>query len=360
MKSTVRLVSFAAAFIVVAAVSAHAQSAQVRGELRGEGGSAVSGVVINFDRIDQGFDNHYELATDDRGDFVHLSIAPGDYEITFLHDENTHFVVSRISAGDVEINLNLESLEYDSYEFSRQTGTVEHVIRDIRQISARAVIQRSSEALSDEEVEERAEAERSDSAMREAFQAGRDALDAGDYETAVRQFQLATEGPGSQQHIVHANLGVALERLQRFDEAAAAFERAQLQLELDAIPPEETNYFQNLVVNYANAGEGELALEYAERGAEVDPDGAGTSFTAIGIQLVNSGDPESALGAFQRAIELDPNSAEAYYQSGIIHLSSEASIPMSIPMFERYLELAPDGPNAGPAAELLKFAQDQQ
>ncbi len=358
MKSTVRLMSFAAAFIVAASVSAHAQTAQMRGELRGEGGAGVPGVVINFDRIDQGFDNHYELETDNRGDFVHLSMAPGDYEITFLHGENTHFVVSRLSAGDVQINLNLDALEYDSYEFNRQTGTVEHVIRDIRQISARAVIQRSSEALSDEEVAEREETERSDSAMREAFQAGRDALDAGDYETAARQFSLAIEGPGAQQHIIHANLGVALERLQRFEEAAAAFERAQLQLELDAVPPEEANYFQNLVVNYANSGQGELALEFAERGAEVDPDGAGLSFTAIGVQLVNNGDAESALGAFQRAIDLDPNAAEAYYHSGIIYLSTD--IPASIPMFERYLELAPNGPNAGPAAELLKFAQEQE
>jgi tetratricopeptide (TPR) repeat protein len=357
MKNTSRLLSLAAAFIVVTAASVHGQSAQVRGELRGEGGSAVPGVLISFDRVDQGFDNHYELETDQRGDFVHLSITPGDYEITFEHNDSVHFVVSRISAGDVEIGLNLENLEYDAYEFNRQSGNVEHVIRDIRQISARARIERTPDSISDEDRAARDEAARSEAAMREAFQAGRDAMTAGDYATAVAQFTLATQGAGAQQHVTHANLGAALERLQRFEEAAAAFEQAQMQLDLGNIPPEETNYFQNLVVNYANAGEGELALEYAERGAAADPNGAAQSFTAIGVQLVNGGNTESAQAAFQRAIELDPEAADAYYQSGIIYLSTD--IPAAIPMFERYLELAPNGPNAGPATELLKFAQEQ-
>lgn len=332
-----------------------AQAAQVRGELRANDGQAVPGVRVNLDRQDQGLDNHYELETDSRGDFVHLSVAPGNYEITFEHDGSLYLALSRISAGEFEIQLDLDRLEYSAYEFNPQTGNAERVLRDIRKVNSTARIVRTPR--NDEEAAAQKEKAASDAELAKAFEAGREALEAEDYEEAIAQFTLAGEYDSSQ-HVIFGNLGNALEREGRYEEAAASFQKAQDLLEFDSVPPEETNYFRNLTVNYAQAGDVDAALEYAERSAEVDPDGAARSFYTVGATLLNAGQTEGALVAFERAIELDENLPEPYFQAAIIHFNTDMS--QAIPLLEKYLELAPDGPDAEGAAGLLEFARQNQ
>ena len=332
-----------------------AQSGQVRGELRANDGEPVPGVTVNFDRQDQGFSDPYELETDDRGDFVHLAIEPGDYEITFETDEFFYLTLSRISPGDFEIQLDLDRLEYVAYEFDRRSGAVESVQRNIRRVNATARIVRTPRT--DEEAAAQAAEEESASGLEEAFSAGREAMETEDYEEAIRQFTIASRADSSQ-HVIHANLGSALERAGRYLEAAASFEEAQTLLEFDNILPEETNYFRNLTVNWALSGEVELAMDYAERSATVDPDGAAQSFYAVGALMTNQGDNAGALQAYERAIEMDPEMAEPHYQAAIVYLGGEVS--RAVPLIERYLELAPDGPNAEAARGLLEFARQGQ
>ena len=351
MRFTIRgLLSVAAICLVT--TTAWAQSGQVHGELRENDGQAVPGVVINLDRQDQGFSDHYELETDDRGDFVHLSIEPGDYEITFVHDGSRYLALSRISPGDFEIQLDLDRLEYSAYEFDRRAGAVERVQRDIRKINASARIVRAPR--SDQEAQAQAETEASNASLQESFQAGREAMAAEDYDEAIRQFTVAAAADSSQ-HVIYGNLGSALEGAGRYDEAAANFEEAQKLLEFDSVPPEETNYFRNLTVNYALSGDVDSALSYADQSAEVDPDGAAQSFYAVGALLTNQGDSEGALLAFERAIEQNADLPEPYYQSALVYLGTD--LPKAAPLLERYLELAPDGPNAETARGLLEFAR---
>ncbi len=341
--------------VCLLAPPARAQVGQVRGEIRVDDGEPVIGVVVNLDRQDQGFDDHYELTTDDRGDFVHLGIEPGDYEITFEYDNGFYLTLSRISPGDFEIQLDLDRLEYTAYEFDRRSGAVERVSRNIRRVNSAARIVRTPR--NDEEARAQAEEEAEEAALDEAFAAGRQAMEAEDYDEAVRQFTMAVQADSSQ-HVIHANLGSALERAGRYVEAASAFETAQTRLEFDNTPPEEVNYFRNLTVNWALSGEVDLALDYAERSAEVDPGGAAQSFYAVGALMTNAGNSDGALRAFERAIELDPEMAEPHYQAAVIHLGGEIS--RAAPLLERYIELAPEGPNAEAARGLLEFARQGQ
>jgi len=333
---------------------AWSQVGQVRGEVRINDGQAVTGVLVNLDRQDGGFDHHYELETDDRGDFLHLSVEPGDYEITFEFDGAFYLTRSRVSPGDFEIQLDLDRLEYAAYEYDRRSGAVERVQRDIRKINATARIVRTPR--NDEEAAAREEEAASEAGLREAFGAGREAMEAEDYDEAIRQFTMAARADSSQQ-TVHANLGSAFERAGRYPEAAASFEEAQALLEFDSVPPEEANYFRNLTDNWALSGEVELALRYAERSADVDPDGAAQSFYAVGALMTNQGNHDGALRAYEKAIELDPAMAEPHYQAAIVYLGGEFS--RAVPLLERYLELTPDGPNAQAAQGLLEFARQQ-
>jgi tetratricopeptide (TPR) repeat protein len=319
-----------------------------------DGQGVPEGIEVNLDRQDGGFDNHYGLETDDRGNFLHLSVEPGDYEITFEYDGGFYLTLSRVSPGDFEIQLDLDRLEYAAYEFDRRSGGVERTQRDIRRVNATARIVRAPR--NDEEAAAQEEEAAEEAGLQEAFTAGREAMEAEDYDEAIRQFRMAAAADSNQQS-VHANLGSAYERAGQYVEAAASFEEAQTLLDFDNVPPEETNYFRNLTVNWALTGEVDLALSYAEKSAEVDPDGAAQSFYAVGALMTNQGNTDGALLAFDRAIELDPNMAEPYYQAAIIHLGGEIS--QAVPLLESYLELAPDGPNAQAAQGLLEFAQQQ-
>lgn len=343
------------AAICLLAQPAWTQLGRVRGELRANDGEAVPGVLINFDRQDQGFDDHYEFVTDNRGDFVHLGIEPGDYEVTFETGGSFYLALSRVSPGDFEIQLDLDRLEYAAYEYDRRSGSVERVQRNIRKVNATARIVRTPRT--DEEAAAQEAEEASASNLEEAFAAGREAMEAEDYDEAIRQFTIAS-GSDSSQHVIHANLGSALERAGRYPEAAASFEEAQTLLEFDNVLPEETNYFRNLTVNWALSGEVELAMGYAEQSAAVDPDGAAQSFYAVGALMTNGGDSAGALQAYERAIELDPTMAEPHYQAAIVYLGGEVS--KAVPLLESYLELAPDGPNAEAARGLLEFARGGQ
>ena len=102
-----------AATICLVPWTAWTQAGQVRGEIRVNDGQGVpEGIEVNLDRQDGGFDNHYGLETDDRGNFLHLSVEPGDYEITFEYDGGFYLTITRVSTGDFEIQLELDRLEY--------------------------------------------------------------------------------------------------------------------------------------------------------------------------------------------------------------------------------------------------------
>ena len=353
MKLTIHgLLLAVAVFCVSQPVSA--QLAQLRGEIRINDGSAVPNVMVNFDRQDGGFDDHYEVETDNRGDFIRVGVEPGDYEITFEHDGSFYLALSRVSPGDFELRMDLDRLEYSAYEFDRRSGNVERIQRDIRKVNATARIVRTPRT--DEEAADREEAEAGRVALQEAFTAGREAMAAENYDEAIRQFELAVSAD-SNQHVIQANLGSALERAGRYAEAAASFEEAQSRLDFESVPPEEVNYFRNLTVNWAMVGDVDMALEYAERSAEVDPDGAAQSFYAVGALMTNQGNNDGALRAYERSIELDPNVAEPHYQAALVYLGGE--VARAVPLLERYLELAPEGPNAEAARGLLDFARQQ-
>ena len=194
---------------------------------------------------------------------------------------------------------------------------------------------------------------------REAFDLGLAAMAAEDYSEAISLFSTAAEGDATQ-HLIFANLGLAYERSEIWVEAAEAYSEAQTLLETMEEPPGGVNYFGSLTLVYAMAGDVDLALQNAEKGAEVDPEGAAQSFYNVGAILTNRGDLAGAAQAFERAIEVNPDIAEPYYQLALARFGNEATIPDAIPLLERYLELMPEGPNLEAAQGLLDFARQSQ
>ena len=353
--TTIRRMGWAAVLIATAAGAAAAQQGRIDGELFGRDGEPLAGARLLLDEI--GGTRHFELDSDGRGDFIHLSVSPGRYQMTIEIDGQPLAIAEvRVRAGENPLRVDLERLEIESDEFSGDLGVATRVVRDVTLVSEGAAVAIPSENPFDD-TEERTALAAADAAMREAFDAGRQAMGAGNFDEAIRLFTAAAEGSPTPQHIIYANLGLAYERARRLEEAAESFELAQETALAQGVLPEETNYYTNLTLIYATAGDVDRAIEDAERAVEFDSEGAGLSFFNIGVVLTNAGQSAAAVTAFERAVEVDSEMADAYYQLGIAYLSIPDRIADAVGALERYLELRPDDPNAETARQLLEFAQ---
>ena len=345
------------AVLVIAAVAGYAaaQQGRIDGELYGEDGEPVAGARLMLDEI--GGTGHYEFESDERGDFIHLSVSQGRYQMT-IEIGGRPFAIAevRVSAGDNPLRVYLERLEIESEEFSGDLGVATRVVRDVTLVAEGAAVSIPSDNPFDD-AEDRAALAAADAAMREAFDAGRQAMDAEDFDEAIRRFTAAAEGSPTPQHIIYANLALAYEQARQLEAAAENFELAQETALAQGVPPEEANYYTNLTLIYATVGDVDRAIENAEKAVEFDSEGAGLSFYNIGVVLTNAGQATAATTAFERAVEVDPGMADAHYQLGIAYLSMPDRMSDAAAAMERYLELRPDGPDAETARQLLEFAR---
>jgi superkiller protein 3 len=245
---------------------------------------------------------------------------------------------------------------YEGNEFSRVSGIVERVVRDLTEVSGNTVF--VAAPASDEERRAREEAAAKAEKVAESFELGLAAMTAGNFEEAISQFSLAAEGDQTQ-HVIFGNLGVAYERAGRWPEALGAYQQAQSTADFNGVLPEDANYYGNLTLAHAMNGNVDQAIASAENAAEVDPSGAGQSFYNIGAVLTNQGDSAGAVQAFERAIEVNPEMANAYYEIGLAKIASDA-IMEAVPFLEEYLSRDPGGENAETAQALIDFALENQ
>lgn len=104
------------------------------------------------------------------------------------------------------------------------------------------------------------------------------------------------------------NLGLAEERLTRFPEAIAAYERA-----LALAPPRPDEIRTRLAVVLAADGRHEQATDLLTAVLAADPDNAEAHY-GLGLLAASAGDAAGAQAAFRAAVGLRPDFAEAWQQ----------------------------------------------
>lgn len=130
--------------------------------------------------------------------------------------------------------------------------------------------------------------------------------------------------------------GVVLMRRGKFEEAAAAFERASHGM------PNSRKLHRDMVRLYLRLDEVDKALMACERAAELDPENA-EMHVMLGLLYNRLENFEGASEAFQRAIELEPDSPELYRR--VIQAEERSNdLVAAIEMGERLVELIPDSP----------------
>src|SRR6266850_1358858 len=299
MKYTTKILCFLLMAMFIA-IPGFAQTGNVHGKVTDTDGKPMTGVTIFIDR--QQITQHFEVKTDNKGQYLHAGLPTGQYKVSVMKDGKTLMTNDRVTVG-----------------FGQEAKN------DFDLKNAKPAGNANNEEERKKIAEEKAKAE----ATKASFDGARAALAAKNYDEAIRLFKESADKDPTQ-HVIFANLADAYSQAKKYDEAAAMYRKA---IELK---PDEAAYYNNLGIVEGNAGKIEDATKALQKAAELNPPGAGQSYYNLGAVLTNRGRTKEASDAFKKAIEYNPQMAQAYYQLGISYFGQPNTIPDAIPTLEKF------------------------
>jgi tetratricopeptide (TPR) repeat protein len=344
---------------------ATAQNTSVGGQIIAPDGTPWVDLSVVIENVDTG--QIHELKTDKDGRYAQWGLLPGVYKITIHDKNNKSFTYSEIhmlrgtQENDVSMNFsrNIKTFhpdvqnetegEVDGFNtvkehFNAGLGTMYDAEELRRQLATAPV---SSKGAIQEKL-------------------------SSDYQTAIREFQLAQQAASptdvKTQAMIWGQLGEAHDYAAHYDDAANAYQKAV------ALRPEGV-FYQNLSKAQASAAVAqtdakEMEQQLAEAGANcdkaatLDPATAAKCWKNIGILLSNKGDMKRAITPLQKTTQLDPVDSQAWFLLGkallaMIETKQEGKVatavfpPGTAEAFQRCIDADPNGPYASQAKEVL-------
>jgi tetratricopeptide (TPR) repeat protein len=344
------LAAFAALLLFLCPTPGFSQAAFVQGTVKGPDGKPVVGAVVSFEGVEM--KNKTEARTDKKGHYI-TSMQPTMYIVTVSVDNVPRVKIKYDAPGGVG----------DPLDFT---------LRAAGAPAEGAAVASAPGAASDgkpSKEEEQAEKEREEQlakkkALNDAFGAGRNAIEAKQWDEAITQLTKAAE-VGPTQQAVWASLaeayqgkaksGPSAEAEGYYQKAFAAFDK------LIELKPDNAGTYNNYALALAADKKLDDARAKLAKAVELDPMGAGKYHYNLGALLMNSSQTDGALEEFKKSIEADPNYAEAYYYYGAT-LVGKATMdakgnmvapPGTVDALQKYLQLKPAGPNADSAKQLI-------
>jgi tetratricopeptide (TPR) repeat protein len=340
--------------------AAFAQISAIEGDVKGPDGQPLKGAQILIEREDM--KGTYKGAkTDKKGHYIYNGLPLGTYKVSVMIDGKTADFVEhvRTKLGDpTEVPFDLKQIadKQAAMQKAAETGT-------LTKEQERGMSKEQREAY-EKKAKENAAAIAKNKALNDAFNAGKEAMLAKNYEGAVEAFKKASEVDASQ-HVIWGQLAEAYIDLGNTKTGAdqqAAYEQGlqayQKAIELKPDDPAYHNNYALALVKLKKIPEAQAELTKA---AQLDPTNAGKYYYNLGAVLVNAGQNEAASEAFKQAITADPNYADAHYQLAITQMAKatvgadgKVTPPAgTVEELQKYLELKPEGPYAQSAKEML-------
>jgi tetratricopeptide (TPR) repeat protein len=329
------------------AVTGWAQTAAFEGTVKGPDGKVVPGAQVKLDRQD--VKGTYNVKTDKKGHYFYGGLPLGPYKITVSVDgQERESAMVRTKIG--------ETVGTDFDLGAAGAGKAAPVDESGRALSA------SEKAENEKKNKDQAAAMAKNKALNEAFNAGKTAAAANQWDTAIDSFSKASTLDANQ-HVVWGNLADSYVNRAKATPAnkdadlAKAVEAYQKAI---AIKGDDSAYHNNYALVLAQQKKYDDAQAELTKAAQIDPPNAGKYYYNLGAVYVNIGNLDPAAAAFKKAIDTDPNYAEAYFQYGL-SLMGKATIdngkttapPGTAEAFQKYLDLAPSGPNADTAKAMM-------
>jgi tetratricopeptide (TPR) repeat protein len=346
MSGTLRKFLFVLPVGLIFSLSAWAQTAAFEGIVKAPDGKLVANAVVKIERQD--VKGNYQVKTDKKGHYFYGGLPLGNYKITVVVDgQDRGFQTGRTKVGetvDVSFNLAGESAPAVDNDANRGLSAAEKAEQE-KKDKANAATMAKNKALND------------------AFNAGKTAMTANNWDGAIDGFTKATEIDPAQ-HVVWGNLAdsyAARAKMKTGDAQAADLQKsAEAYQKAISIKGDDSAYHNNYALVLAQQKKFDEAQAELTKSAQIDPANAGKYYFNLGAVYVNTNNVDPAAAAFKKAIEVDPNYAEAYYQYGL-SLMGKATVdngktiapPGTEEAFQKYLELSPAGPNAQTAKDML-------
>ena len=364
----IRICSTLAVALFLATI-ASAQNTSVSGQIIAPDGTPWVDLDVAIQNMDTG--QHFELKTDKDGRYNQQGLPPGVYKITIYDRRRNWFNYSEVRTlrgtqeNDVSANF---SKNIETVRLGTQKKTEEE---DNKFNNVKAHLNAGIGAMYD------SDAVRKELATTLADQKGalQDKLNS-DYQSAIREFQLAEQGESAtdaKNHaMIWAQLGEAYDYAGQFDDAANAYQKA-IGLRPDALYFQ--NYYQNLskaqvgsALTQADPKKREQKLTDAnatcDKAETLEPAAAARCWKNIGILLSNKRDMKDAITPLQKTTQLDPKDAEAWLLFGrallaTVETKKEGNEIISVfppgtaEAFQRCIDADPNGPYASEAKELL-------
>jgi len=334
--------------------AAWAQTTAFEGVVKDPAGKPLAGATIHLDRQD--VKGNYKVKTDKKGHYFYGGLPLGNYKITVEVDGKE--VMSdnkRGGVGDtVQVNFDLKSESAGAAQEPDESG---------RALSAK---EKAEKEKSDKE---RQAAMAKNKALNDAFNAGKEAAQANNWNGAIENFEKASELDPAQ-HVVWGNLAdsyvsrsktkTGADKEADLGKAAESYQKA-IAAQVAAGKGEDAAYHNNYALVLAAQKKFDEAQAELTKAATIDPPNAGKYYFNLGAALTNAGQIDPALAAFRKAVELDPNYADAYFQIGVTNMgkaTTDAAGKMTAPpgtaeAFQKYLDLKPTGPDAETAKLMM-------
>ncbi len=345
--------------------AALAQTTAMQGVVKGEDGKPIQGAIVHIQRTD--IKGKYDVKTNKKGEYGHYGLPLGTYNVSVEVDGKIRDAMNgmRTHLGDPVIqNFDLKQSADQGKALAEAAAKGTLTKEQARGLSAeqKAAIEKQGKA--------REAALSKNKALQDAFNEGKTALEAKQYDQAVTALNKAAEIDPTQV-VIYSNLADAY--LAGANAKTGADADALRQKGLDAykkaieLKPDDPAFYNNYALGLAKAKKFDEMSAALDKAAQLDPPNAGRYYFNLGAVLTNAGQGEPAGEAFKKAITLQPNYADAQYQYGI-YLMGKAKVgadgkvtpvPGTAEAFQKYLELAPTGPNAEGAKAMLASMEGQ-
>src|SRR5487761_2115347 len=365
MRATLRRLAIAIPLTVLFSVAGWGQTTAFEGDVKGEVGKPMVKVTVHLDRKD--IKGNYKVNTDKRGHYYYGGLPIGTYKIWVEVDGKQRDFADNVRSGLGDA----KNVSFDLHASAAQNAAKQEELRKavesgqgLTKEQTRDMTPEQKAALEKRMKEQSAQLAKN-KALNDAFNAGKTALDAKQYDAAVESFEKAKDMDPNQ-NVIWGNLADAYagaagtktgaDQQAMLDKGVEAYKKA---IELK---PDDAAYHNNYALLLAKSKKSDEALVELTKAAELDPPNAGKYYYNGGAVLVNLGQNEPAGAMFKKAIASDTNYADAHYQYGIYLMGKATTTPDGkiVPPegtaeeFQKYLELKPDGANAEAAKAMLE------
>jgi tetratricopeptide (TPR) repeat protein len=339
--------------------AAMAQTTGLEGVIKGEDGKPIQGALVHVVRTD--IKAKYELKTDKKGHYGHYGLPLGTYNVSVEVNGKVADSINgvRTHLGDpLTQNFDLKKSADESKALAEAAATGTLTKEQSRSLTA------EQKAALEKQTKEREAALSKNKALQDAFNEGKTAFEAKNYDQSITALNKAAELDPSQvvvwstladAYLMQASTKTGAEADDLRNKGLESYKKAI------AIKPDDPAFYNNYALGLAKAKKFDEMSAALDKAAQLDPTHAGRYYFNLGAVLTNAGQADAAGEAFKKAITLEPTYADAQYQYGIVLMGKAkvgsdgkvTPVPGTVEAFQKYLELAPTGPNADAAKAML-------